>query len=196
MVPENSIKDIFQESMEAKAAFLSDISNLRSVARAAEAICECIRSGGKVLAFGNGGSASDSQHFAAELVVRFEKERRALACIALNADTSIITAASNDYDFSEVFSRQIEAIGKKGDIVFAVSTSGMSENVINAVKAAREMGISVISLTGGSGGRLVELSDIPVNVSTKITARIQEVHSVIIHAICKIVEDAFSDDQR
>ena len=186
------VKKIFLDSIEAHKVFISDGPGLDSVAEAASAVCECLRSGGKLMTLGNGGSAADSQHMAAELVMRFEKERKALACVALNTDTSVLTATANDHDFSEVFSRQIEAIGKANDVLLAISTSGMSPNVLRAVSTARRMNITVIALTGKDGGELARMSDISIIAGSASTGRIQEVHATVIHAICKIVEDVLS----
>ncbi len=190
------IKDILIESCETKKRFLSDVERIKKVSEAASEIIDCFSRGNKLIVFGNGGSAADSQHLAAEMQVRFEKERKALPCIALTTDTSILTAAANDYDFGKVFSRQIESLGNKGDVVIAISTSGESENIITAANKAREGKMRVISLTGKDGGTLAGISDISIIVDEKVTARIQEVHITIIHAVCKIVEEAFCDDKR
>lgn len=191
-VKEN-IKKILNDSIAIKKEFLADTNAIDAVAGTVQEIISCYKRGGKVLVFGNGGSAADSEHFAAELVVRFEKERRALACIALTADIAALTAISNDYDFNRVFSRQIEAIGKAGDLAIAISTSGKSENVIEAAKAAKAKKISVIAITGRDGGRLKTEADIAVIVKGNNTARIQEVQMTVIHAVCKLVEDAFAE---
>jgi D-sedoheptulose 7-phosphate isomerase len=190
------IKDILSESREAKKRFISDADNVKKVSDAVSEIINCFNRGNKVLVFGNGGSAADSQHFAAELQVRFEKERKALPCIALTTDSSILTAAANDYDFTKIFSRQIESLAVPGDVAFAISTSGNSDNVTIAAEKARDRGMKVISLSGGDGGRLAGISDIPVIVRENVTARIQEIHITVIHAVCKIVEEAFCDDKR
>jgi D-sedoheptulose 7-phosphate isomerase len=192
MMPNETIKKIFSDSIDAQESFVGDGANIDRVEDAVRALCECLKGGGKVITFGNGGSAADSQHLAAELVVRFEKERKALACIALNTDTSILTAAANDYDFSKIFSRQLEAIGTEKDLAFVISTSGMSPNVLQGARTARRMRMPVVALTGKDGGELAGLSDISIIVSSGNTARIQEVHAVVIHAICKLVEDALS----
>jgi D-sedoheptulose 7-phosphate isomerase len=187
-----TITEIFKQSIKAKQDFLSEEASLSSVARAAELIVERCRKGGKVIVFGNGGSAADAQHMAAEFVVRFEKERRALPCVALTTNTSAITACANDYDFDSVFKRQLEALAGPGDVAVAISTSGNSPNVIEAARAAREKGIPVIALTGRDGGKLAPLADVPIIVRNANTARVQEVHVLIIHAICKTVEDALA----
>lgn len=185
------LKKIFSESIEAQKRFAGDPANIDAVDEAAEAIIECFKKGGKVLVFGNGGSAADAQHMAAELVVRFEKERKSLPCIALNADQANLTAIGNDYDFSRVFSRQIESFASEKDVVVAISTSGMSPNVIEGAVAARAKKAKVVALGGRDGGKLLPLSDIAIIVRENNTARIQEVHATVIHAICKLVEDAF-----
>lgn len=183
------VKKIFNDACDAITKFASNESNILSIIKTADAIRESCLNGGKVLVFGNGGSAADSQHLAAELVVRFEKERESIPCIALNTDTSILTAAANDYNFSQVFSRQIEALVKPNDVVIGISTSGNSENVNKAVILAKSKKAIVVAITGRTGGELVSIADIAIVVNEKSTARIQEVHSIIIHAICKLLEE-------
>lgn len=187
-----TVKDILKDSIRAKDRFLSDEVNCGQVAAAAGAIVGCYGRGGKVIVFGNGGSAADSQHFAAELIVRFEKERKGLPCLALTTNTSTLTATSNDYDFNKIFSRQVEALAGPLDVVVAISTSGNSENVLEGARAARAKKIPVIALSGRGGGKLLAEADIPIVVNAENTARIQEVHITIIHIICKIVEEAFA----
>lgn len=187
----DDIKKIFSDSMDATKRFSGDPAQISKVADAAQAIIDCYKKGGKVLILGNGGSASDAQHMAAELVVRFEKERRGLPCIALGSDQASLTAIGNDYDFSRVFSRQIEAFASENDIVIAISTSGKSPNVLEAVSEAKRRKAKVIALGGRDGGKLAALADIPIIVREENTGRIQEVHSTIIHILCKLVEDAF-----
>jgi D-sedoheptulose 7-phosphate isomerase len=184
-----TVKRIFDDSLSVKKEFISDGLNADKVAEAAGALVECYKRGGKVIIFGNGGSAADSQHMAAELLVRFEKERKSLPCIALSANTSTLTATANDYDFSKTFSRQVEGLAESRDAVIAISTSGNSENVLEGVKAARAKGVPVIALIGKDGGKLAPLADIPIIVASGVTARIQEVHITIIHALCKIIEE-------
>ncbi len=157
---------------------------------AVAAIREALAGGGKLLAFGNGGSAADAQHFAAELVGRFARERRALAAIALTTDTSVLTSIGNDYSFDRVFTRQIEAIGRPGDVAFGITTSGGSANVLAALRAAREQGLQTIALTGRDGGEAGRAAEIHVNVPDASTARVQEVHRTLIHIICELVERA------
>jgi D-sedoheptulose 7-phosphate isomerase len=191
MDAKETVRNIFLDSITAQKRFSDDVVNMSKVAEAAEAIITCYESGGKVLIFGNGGSAADAQHMAAELVVRFEKERKGLPCIALNSDQASLTAISNDYDFTRVYSRQVEAFVKEGDIVIAISTSGNSPNVLEGAKEARSRKAKVIALGGRDGGKLAGLADMAIIVNDKNTGRIQEVHATIIHAICKLVEDAF-----
>jgi len=150
-------------------------------------MCESLRAGGKVLACGNGGSAGDAQHFAAELVGRFERERPGLAAVALTTDTSILTAVANDYDYTKIFSKQVEAIGRPGDVLYAISTSGNSANVIAAIEVAHARGIRVIAMTGKDGGKIAKLlrpDDIELRVPAERTARIQEVHLLALHCLC------------
>jgi phosphoheptose isomerase len=162
--------------------------DLGVVAEAASAIASALGSGRKLLAFGNGGSAGDAQHLVAELVGRFQKERAGFAAIALTADTSLLTSVANDYGFERVFARQVEALGAAGDVAFAISTSGASPNVVAALNAARSRGLRTIALTGRDGGEAGRLAEVHVNVPDDCTARVQEVHITLIHAICEIVE--------
>jgi D-sedoheptulose 7-phosphate isomerase len=157
------------------------------IAAAIEAMTECLLAGGKILACGNGGSAGDSQHFAAELVGRFEAERQELAAIALTTDTSILTAVGNDYSFAQIFSRQVRALGHAGDVLLAISTSGNSANVIEAIKAAHDHDMRIVALTGRGGGQIGTLlndEDIHLCVPAERTARIQETHLLVIHCLC------------
>ena len=163
----------------------------KPIAEAVAALMGCITAGGKVLACGNGGSASDAQHFAAEFVGRFERERPGLAAIALTTDTSILTAVGNDYDFTQVFAKQVQALGSPGDVLLALSTSGNSANVLAAVDAARARDMTVIALTGRGGGKLREKladTDVHICVPHDRTARIQEVHILAIHCLCDAVD--------
>ncbi|MGH9345957.1 MAG: D-sedoheptulose-7-phosphate isomerase, partial [Vicinamibacterales bacterium] len=160
------------------------------VIEAAAAIARAVRGGGKVLVFGNGGSAADAQHVAAELVGRLERRRAAIAAVALSTDTSILTAVANDFGFDRVFARQVEALGRKGDVALAISTSGQSTNVLAAVEAARAAGLVVIALTGRDGGELGRKADMHVNVPEQDTARAQEVHRTLLHVLCELVEEA------
>ena len=158
------------------------------VAEAAAAIVGALRAGGKLLVFGNGGSAADAQHVAAELVGRFARERAAMRALALTTDTSVLTGVANDYAFERVFARQIEALGTKGDAALGISTSGASPNVVAALEAARSLGLQTIALTGGDGGAVGRAAAIHVNVPSSATARVQEVHRTLLHVMCDIVE--------
>jgi D-sedoheptulose 7-phosphate isomerase len=160
-----------------------------AVARAAHAIRSALRDGHKLMVFGNGGSASDAQHMAAELVGRFQRDRPGLAAIALTTDTSTLTSVANDYGFERVFARQIEALGRPGDVALGISTSGVSANVVAALVTAREAGIITIALTGRDGGAAGGTAEVHVNVPEQSTARIQEVHRTLIHAMCELIED-------
>jgi D-sedoheptulose 7-phosphate isomerase len=157
------------------------------VARAGRLLAEALRRGGKVLACGNGGSAADAQHFAAELMNRFELERAPLAAVALTTDTSTLTSIANDYAFEQVFAKQLRGIGRRGDTLLAISTSGNSTNVLEAVRAARELGIQVVAMTGNGGGKIgamLSSDDVHICVPHKRTARIQEVHLLVLHCLC------------
>ena len=164
--------------------------DLAPVVQAAETIRAAFGAGGKLLIFGNGGSAADSQHMAAELVGRFARERAAMPAVALSTDTSILTSVGNDYGYERVFVRQIEALGRSGDVAMGISTSGRSANVLRAFEAARGRGLRTIALTGRDGGLLGAAADIHINVPEASTARVQEVHMTLIHAICELVERA------
>jgi D-sedoheptulose 7-phosphate isomerase len=161
----------------------------RALLRAIDAVAQAFSAGRRLLVFGNGGSAADAQHFAAEFVGRFQRERRAAAAIALTTDTSILTAVGNDYAFDRVFARQIEALGERGDVAFGITTSGGSANVIEAFRTARSRGLTTIALTGRDGGEAGRAADIHLNVPDPSTARAQEVHRTLLHVICEIVED-------
>jgi phosphoheptose isomerase len=160
-----------------------------SVVQAARAVRAAHGSGGRTLIFGNGGSAADAQHMAAELVNRFQRERPAIAAIALTTDASTVTSIANDYGFERVFARQIEALGRPGDVAVAISTSGGSPNIVAGLEAARRQGLITVALTGRDGGAVGRLADIHVNVPDRSTARVQEVHRTLIHAICELVEN-------
>jgi phosphoheptose isomerase len=159
-----------------------------ATAAAAEAMVAALVGGGKILVCGNGGSAADAQHFAAELVGRYERERRAIAAVALTTDTSILTAIANDYAYARVFARQIDAIGRPGDLLLAISTSGESVSVLEALAAAKAGGITTVALTGGAGGPAGAAADIHVNVPSPSTPRVQEVHRTLLHAMCELIE--------
>ena len=161
------------------------------VLKAVDAIASAFSRDGRVLVFGNGGSASDAQHVAAEFVGRFQRERRAAAAIALTTDTSILTAIGNDHAFDRVFARQIEALGRRGDVAFGISTTGSSPNVVAALEAARALGLQTIALTGKDGGVVGRAAAIHINVASEVTARVQEVHRTLLHLVCEMVEAAF-----
>jgi D-sedoheptulose 7-phosphate isomerase len=180
------IVGLIKESTKAKEFLLTSQSG--KIESAARAILASLKIGGKVLIFGNGGSAADSQHFAAELVGRFKKERAPLPAIALTVNTSALTAIANDYGYDVVFARQIEALGKKGDIAVGLSTSGNSKNVIEAFRKARKLGIVTIGLLGKDGGYLKDECDIAIVVRSDDTPRIQEAHITIIHILCEIID--------
>ncbi|MBF0570131.1 MAG: D-sedoheptulose 7-phosphate isomerase [Candidatus Omnitrophica bacterium] len=184
------IHAIIAESINVKRAALD--KNLDAVVKAASVVIACYRNGGKVLLCGNGGSAADSQHIAAEFIGRFQKERRALAAIALTTDTSILTSLANDYSYDLVFARQVEALGQKGDILIGISTSGKSANVLKAIEKAKAQGLTTVAFTGGDGGPMAQAADIAVIVPSKVTARIQESHIALFHALCEVVENAFA----
>ncbi|MGE0132376.1 MAG: SIS domain-containing protein [Blastocatellales bacterium] len=184
---EDKIRAMAGESLDAKRRFFEQASH--DVARAAQMIIESMYAGGKLLIFGNGGSAADAQHIAAELAFKMGRDRDALPALALTTDTSLLTAISNDRSFDFIFARQIQAIGRKGDIALAISTSGNSPNVIEAVKQAREMEIKTIGLLGAGGGKLAALVDLPLIVPHNETPRIQEAHIAASHIICQLIED-------
>jgi D-sedoheptulose 7-phosphate isomerase len=181
------IKEIFSESIQIKEELLR--SSVGTILEIAGYFIDCLKKGGKVIIFGNGGSASDSQHIAAELVGRFNKDRRAFAAIALTTNTSILTAIANDYGYEAVFSRQIEALGLKNDIAVGLSTSGKAKNVAAAIRQAKKMGLKTVVFTGGDGGELSKLADVVLTVPSPVTARIQEAHITVGHIICELVED-------
>ena len=176
----------YKESIYCKEAFFKQ--NLQMIIQSAELVADTFKAGNKLLICGNGGSSADAQHLAAEFVNRFMIERPPLPAVALSTDTSIITSIGNDYTFDQVFSKQIKAIGKEGDVLLAISTSGDSKNIILAVKVARDMGIKTIGLTGKGGGKMAKMVDILLNVDSDVTARIQEVHITAGHIICELVD--------
>jgi D-sedoheptulose 7-phosphate isomerase len=188
------IQKIARESIEAKKAFFD--AHSESVSRAAEIIITSVRTGGKILIFGNGGSAADAQHIAAELVNRLNYDRPPIAAIALTTDTSILTSVGNDSSFDELFERQLRALGRRDDVALAISTSGNSPNVLLAVAAARELGIKSIGLAGRDGGKLADTVDVALVVETQSTQRIQETHITIGHILCELVEDAIYGTDR
>jgi len=183
----NTIRRAVAESLKLKKAFFDARED--QIAAVAAAICSALEKGNKVLLFGNGGSAADAQHIAAELVGRFQKERGPLAAIALTTDTSILTSIGNDYGYDQVFARQLRALGRAGDIAIAISTSGDSPNVLLAASAARDLGLLTVGFTGGKGGKLASVVHYLLDVPHKTTARIQEVHGMIGHILCELVDE-------
>ncbi len=187
---ENRIKRHFQDSVETKQRVA--VALTPRIAAASQLMVESLKQGGKILACGNGGSAGDSQHFAAELIGRFEREREELAAIALTTDSSILTAVANDYSFDEIFSKQVRGLGKTGDVLFAISTSGNSKNVVAAIEAAHLKGMHVVGMTGRNGGKVASLmksSDVLLNVDSQVTTRIQEVHLLTLHCLCDAIDN-------
>jgi D-sedoheptulose 7-phosphate isomerase len=187
----------FAESAQLKLAAARELAP--PLARAIEAMAGALRAGGKVLACGNGGSAADAQHFSAELLNRFERERPPLAAVALTTDTSTLTSIANDYDYLQVFEKQLRALGRAGDVLLAISTSGNSGNVIAAMRAAHEIGVRVVALTGNGGGKMAELlreSDVHVCVPHRKTARIQEVHLLALHCLCDGIDFSLFGERR
>ncbi|OGX10851.1 MAG: phosphoheptose isomerase [Omnitrophica WOR_2 bacterium GWB2_45_9] len=183
----DKIIDIINDAIHIKEEILHN--QIENIIKAAKLIIACYKAKGKVLIFGNGGSAADAQHIAAEFVGRFQKERPGLAAISLNTNTSILTAVSNDYGYEIVFARQVEALGESGDVAIGISTSGKAKNVIMGIKKAREMGLKTICLSGGAGGELSKAAELSFIVPSPVTARIQEAHITIGHIICELVED-------
>ena len=184
------IGQLFADNAQANMATLA--ANDRQIVAAADLLIDCLDRGHKILSCGNGGSAGDAQHFSSELINRFERERRALPAVALTTESSTLTAIANDYDYDRLFSRQIEALGQRGDILLAISTSGNSANVCEAVTAAHARGMGVIALTGKDGGRIAALlkdGDCELRAAATSTARIQEMHLLFIHCLCRLIED-------
>jgi len=183
------IKQLFNASIETKLQALEMLPP--TIAQAAELMVQSLLTGNKILACGNGGSAGDAQHFASEMINRFERERPSLPAIALTTDSLTLTSIANDYDFEEIFAKQIRALGNQNDILLAISTSGNSQNVINAIAAAHDRGLKVIALTGREGGALASQlypDDIEIRVRSQSTARIQETHLLVIHCLCDIID--------
>ena len=186
---EPRISDHFKDSIETKRRAQSEL--IEPIVIAGNLMVRTLLNGGKILTCGNGGSAADAQHFSAELLNRFEKERPGLPAIALTTDSSTLTAIANDYSYEEVFSKQIRAIGNSNDLLLAISTSGSSGNIVKAVKAAHERDMPVIGLTGRNGGKMAEifnLTDIEIRAPSERTARIQEVHLLVIHCLCDFID--------
>jgi D-sedoheptulose 7-phosphate isomerase len=193
---EQRIQQQFFDSADLTYAAADVLS--KPIANAVEAVMGCITAGGKLMVCGNGGSASDAQHFAAEFVGRFERERPGLAALALTTDTSILTAIGNDYDFNSIFSKQVQALGTPGDVLVAISTSGNSANVLAAVEAAHAKDMTVVALTGRAGGKLGALltdTDVHICVPHDRTARIQEIHGLALHCLCDAVDQQLLGEQ-
>lgn len=190
----DKITDIILESIHVKEQLLHTC--LGQIKDIADIIIEALKKNGKVILFGNGGSAADSQHIAAEFVGRFKKDRSALAAIALTTNSSILTSLANDYGYEVVFAKQIEALGQKNDVAVGISTSGKAKNVALGIKQAKKMGIRTVALTGGDGGELAKLADTALVVPSNVTARIQEAHITIGHVICELVEQTLCQEQK
>jgi D-sedoheptulose 7-phosphate isomerase len=194
--PISRIRQHFEASIKVKRDAMTTLAP--GIATAADKLYRAIRAGGKILSCGNGGSAGDAQHFSSEMLNRFELERRGLPAIALTTDTSTLTSIANDYDYSQVFSRQVLALGNSGDVLLAISTSGNSANILTAVAAAHDRDMHVIALTGGSGGRISDMltsRDIGICVPSDSTARIQEVHLLVIHCLCDLVDQYIASQE-
>ncbi|MFH2012183.1 MAG: D-sedoheptulose 7-phosphate isomerase [Pseudomonadota bacterium] len=183
----NKIIQSFLDSADLKVRFVNE--NVDRIISVVKIIANAIKQGNKIILFGNGGSAADAQHIAAEFINRFLIDRPPLPALALTTDTSVITSIGNDVDFSDIFSKQIKALGKKGDVAVGLSTSGSSPNVIKALQVAKEMGIKTVGITGKDGGTIAKIVDYSLNVASDSTPRIQEVHITIGHTICEMVDD-------
>lgn len=182
------IRENIQESIEAKMQLLQDERIVELIEQVAKVSIEAYKNGKKILVCGNGGSASDAQHMTGELVGRYKMERAGIPAIALNANVAVMTAIGNDYDYGSIFAKQVKALGQEGDVLFAISTSGNSANTVLACQQAKEMGIKTVGLTGAGGGRMMELCDYTIDVPSNNTPRVQEMHILIIHALCGIIE--------
>jgi phosphoheptose isomerase len=190
MDPIATVAARFRESAQLKLASVDALAP--AIARAGVLLAACLRGGGRLLVCGNGGSAADAQHFSAELLGRFERERAGLPAIALHADTSTLTAVANDYGYEQVFARQVQALGRAGDVLVAISTSGNSPGILRAVEAAQRAGLGVVALTGRDGGQLAPLlrpTDVEMRVPAPVTARIQEVHILALHCLCELIDE-------
>ena len=192
---ENRIRKQFEDSIQTKQAAMAVMPSF--ISRATDVMVASLNASGKIMSCGNGGSAGDSQHFAAELINRFERERAPLSAIALSTDTSTLTSIANDYRYEEVFSKQVQALGRRGDVLLAISTSGNSANVIEAIKVAQAIGVTVVALTRKKGGKMASLlkeGDIHLCVPSDNTARIQEVHLVTLHCLCDGIDQIMLGD--
>lgn len=192
MSKQDRIRQLFNDSIDTKLAALDTLPP--DIVRASECMVDALNNQNKILSCGNGGSAADAQHFASELLNRFEKERNSLSAMALTTDSSTLTSIANDYSYHEIFSKQVKGLGREGDVLLAISTSGKSPNIINAIYAAHSKGMKVIALTGKDGGdlaRILREDDIELRVPGHSTARIQEVHLLIIHCLCDYIDSEF-----
>lgn len=193
MDPIATVAARFRESAQLKLASVDTLAP--AIVRAATLLVACLRGGGKLLVCGNGGSAADAQHFSAELLGRYERERAGLPAIALHADTSTVTAVANDYGYEQVFARQVQALGRPADVLVAISTSGNSPGILRAVEAAQREGLGIVALTGRDGGALAPLlrsTDVEIRVPAQVTARIQEVHILVLHCLCELIDELLS----
>ena len=184
----DDIKKLIQTSAE---NIQKSISLSSQIQQSIESIIQCIKNGNKIILFGNGGSAADAQHIAAELIGRFQMKRNSLAAIALTTDSSILTSIGNDFSFNDIFSRQVEGLVNSGDVVLGISTSGNSINIINGLKSAKSKNAKTISILGNNGGKIKNFSDVSIIVNSSSTPRIQEVHRIIYHIICEQIEKKF-----
>lgn len=187
---ERRLAEFFEQSIRAKRDTLD--AGLSHVVTAGRAMAACLQAQGKILSCGNGGSAADAQHFAAELINRFERERPALAGLALTTDSSALTSIANDYDYEAIFAKQVQGLGRPGDMLLAISTSGNSANVVRAMEAAREKDMRIVALTGRDGGRMARLlgeGDTELRAAHSVTARIQEVHLLFLHCLCDVIDE-------
>jgi D-sedoheptulose 7-phosphate isomerase len=195
MDPVMRVRDHFAESIATKQSAAEQLAE--TIVVAGRLMSEALLDDGKILSCGNGGSAADSQHFSSELLNRFERDRPGLPALALTTDSSTLTSISNDYAYEEIFGKQVRALGKSGDVLLGISTSGNSENVIRAIAAAHERGMNVVALTGGNGGRMADAfteGDVEIRVPATRTARIQEVHLVVIHCLCDLIDATLLGD--
>lgn len=196
MTEPNDAKEIAREHLAVSGALMSKLAGdedlLDAVAAAADALVEALDIGCKILFFGNGGSAADSQHLAAELTGRFKRERKGLPAIALTTDTSALTAIANDFGYDEVFRRQVEALGRAGDVAVGLSTSGGSESVLRGIRQAAESGLTTVAITGAAGGRIAPAAAIAIKIPSDITAHIQEATIAVGHVLCEAIDRAFA----
>ncbi|MEO1574114.1 MAG: phosphoheptose isomerase [Pseudomonadota bacterium] len=190
MNPTDTVRELFDASIRTKRTAADALA--QPITDAAEILVKTLRAGGKILSCGNGGSAGDAQHFSSEMLNRFDRDREGFAAMALTTDASTVTAIANDYDYTQVFAKQVRALGRSGDVLLAISTSGNSANVNKAIASAHDRDMSVIALTGRDGGALAGAlrdGDIELRVPSDVTARIQEVHLLCIHALCQLIDD-------